>query len=63
MGTVKIEVEVAKAENGYVVKFGDRIFIATRQYDFDDIFEREGRRICDALQDPQEQEAADADNN
>jgi hypothetical protein len=50
MGTVKIEVEVAKAENGYVVKFDDRIFIAPRQYDFDDIFEREGRRIYDTLE-------------
>ena len=60
MGTVKIEVEVTKAENGYVVKFGDRVFIATRQYDFADIFEREGHRIYEATQ---EQEAADADNN
>lgn len=63
MGTIKFIAEVTKAENGYVIKLGERIFIATRRYDIADIFEKEGQRVYDAFETTQEQEAVDGDNN
>jgi hypothetical protein len=56
METVKIEIQVTKAENGYVIQIGERVFIADRRYSFNTIFEDEGKRIFDAFMATQEQE-------